>query len=154
MFIDHTINLLDSFDPGATIFIRFRLYSDPAVVAWGWAIDDIVIQPDAVKVAQDGSRPVPEPLAAALGPNVPNPFNPSTEISFTLPRRARVRLGVFDLAGRLVKRLVANQPREAGEHRVTWDGRDDHGRAVASGVYLYRMQTDEFERVRKMTLLK
>jgi hypothetical protein len=154
MFIDHTINLLDSFDPGATIFIRFRLYSDPAVVAWGWAIDDIVIQPDAVKIAQDGSRPVPEPLAPALGPNVPNPFNPSTEISFTLPRRARVRLGVFDLAGRLVKRLVANQPREAGEHRVTWDGRDDHGRAVASGVYLYRMQTDEFERVRKMTLLK
>jgi len=154
MLIPHTIDLLDTFDPGDTIFIRFRLFSDPGVVAWGWAIDDIVIQPTGVGIADEGSGGTPGMILPALGPNVPNPFNPSTEISYSVPTRTRVELVVYDLAGRMVKRLVNPRFRDPGEYRVEWDGRDDQGRAVSSGVYLYQLRTDEFERTRKMTLLK
>jgi hypothetical protein len=153
LFVSRTINLLETFDPGDTIFIRFRLYSDPAVVAWGWAIDDLVIQPEGVRVEDERTVPNPSTLPT-LAQNAPNPFNPTTEIAWSIPRRSRIELDVYDLAGRLVKRLVASEIREAGPHRSEWNGLDDQGRAVASGVYLYRLRTDEFERVRKMTLLK
>jgi photosystem II stability/assembly factor-like uncharacterized protein len=153
LFVTRTIDLLETFDPGDTIFIRFRLYSDPAVVAWGWAIDDIVIQPEGVRIEDE--RPAPTlPNLPALAQNAPNPFNPSTEIAWSIPHRSRVDLAVYDLAGRLVKRLVASEVRSPGPYRNEWNGLDDQGRPVASGVYIYRLRTEEFERVRKMTLLK
>jgi len=154
MWVSHSINLLETFDAGDTIFIRFRLFSDAAVVAWGWAIDNLVIQPNGVRVEDPEDGPPTVASRAVLGTNVPNPFNPVTEISYSLPAATRVNLTVYDLAGRLVRRLVRGENRDAGEHRVSWNGRDDRGRSVASGIYAYRLRTDEVELVRKMTLLK
>ena len=89
----------------------------------------------------------------ALGLNQPNPFNPETTLGYALPRAQPVRLTIYDMLGRPVRVLVdGEQP--PGQHRVVWDGRDRQGRAVASGVYFYRLQTPLFSQTRKMILLR
>ncbi len=101
--------------------------------------------------AVDGNS-APTPLA--LHQNAPNPFNPTTEIVFDVRNSdARVRIGVYDLAGRPVRTLV-DRLYEAGVHSVSWDGRDDCGGRAASGVYFYRMNSGSFTEMRKMVLLK
>jgi flagellar hook assembly protein FlgD len=94
------------------------------------------------------------PLRAQLRPNVPNPFNPRTSISFSLTEDATVSLEIHDLAGRLVRVLESNRHRSQGDHTVTWDGRNDRGETVASGVYVYRLRAGEYEASRLLTLLK
>ena len=92
-------------------------------------------------------------MATALHPNHPNPFNPSTTIRYELAAAGDVRLRVFDAAGRLVRTLV--DAREgAGAHDVVFDGRDDAGRPMASGVYFYRLDAGSATQTRKMVLLK
>jgi len=85
--------------------------------------------------------------------NSPNPFSPGTTISFVLDAEAHVQLEVFDLSGRVVRTLVS-ELRQVGMNNVTWDGRDDMGRQLASGNYFYRLTTPESQITRRMTLLK
>lgn len=93
------------------------------------------------------------PSAFALASNYPNPFNPSTEIAYTLPRPAAVHLAVYDALGRSIRTLVqAQQP--PGVHTVAWDGRDDAGTPAPSGVYLYRIVAGGFVQTRTMLLVK
>ncbi|MBN2169746.1 MAG: right-handed parallel beta-helix repeat-containing protein [Candidatus Krumholzibacteriota bacterium] len=94
------------------------------------------------------------PAALRLAANYPNPFNPETAIRFGLPAYAAVDLEIFDVAGRRVATLLAGEALPAGWHVMTWQGREDVGRALASGVYLYRLRADGQARVGKMTLLK
>ncbi len=102
-----------------------------------------------------GGDPATEglPAVTALHPNVPNPFNPVTEIRFDLSARGAVSLRVFDVGGRQVRSLV-NETRPAGRYRVSWNGLDDAGARVASGIYFYRLETPVFSASRKMVLLK
>ena len=93
------------------------------------------------------------PARAGLSQNVPNPFNPLTTIRFTLSRRAYAKLSVFDPTGRHIRTLVDGE-RAPGTHEVTWDGRDDRGIPVASGVYLYNLEAYGLGESRKMVLLK
>ena len=95
------------------------------------------------------------PRAIYLGPNFPNPFNASTVIQYRLAATADVELSVYNLLGQRVRHLV-HREEQAGEHRVEWHGRDDNGRALASGVYLYRLRTaDEMHaQTRKLLLLR
>ncbi len=100
--------------------------------------------------------PSDEPLTPAsftLSQNYPNPFNATTEIRFSLERAADVTLTVYNLLGQEVKTLVEGRI-TAGEHRVTWDGRDDSGNMCASGIYMYRFESEETVLSRKMILLK
>ena len=83
----------------------------------------------------------------------PNPFNPSTRIRFSLPAEMPVRLTLFDVAGRKVRSLAA-ATLPAGAHDVVWDGRDDRGHSVGSGVYFYRLEAGSRILSRKMTLLE
>jgi serine protease AprX len=92
------------------------------------------------------------PAEYQLAQNYPNPFNPSTTIAFQLPRSGHVRVQVFDLLGRVVSTLV-DDTRDAGEYRVNWNGINDRGMRVASGVYLYRLSAAEYSLTRKMLLL-
>lgn len=92
-------------------------------------------------------------LAATLAQNHPNPFNPATTIRFTLARRTRASLAVYDARGAFVAGL-AEGVFDAGPHDVRWNGVDADGRAVASGVYFYRLQSDGVDLSRKMLLLK
>ncbi len=93
------------------------------------------------------------PDGFSLSQNYPNPFNASTEIRFSLPRAGDINLAVYNLLGQEV-RTIASGRRTAGEHRLSWDGRDNFGNDCASGVYLYRLSTDEWSAGRKMLLLK
>ena len=95
---------------------------------------------------------IPDAMAS-LGQNTPNPFNPTTLISYSLPAREHVTVSVYDAAGRLVRTLV-NETRGAGAHDVQWDGRDDAGVTVGSGVYFYRLSAGSFTESRKMVMLK
>ena len=97
------------------------------------------------------------PKSFSLSQNVPNPFNPSTTISFALPESvetsSRVSLKVYNIRGALVSTLV-DDALEPGYHSIVWNGRDNRGRQVASGVYLYRLSVPGFTKTRKMILLK
>jgi len=83
---------------------------------------------------------------------VPNPFNPATSISFSVPVRQTVELAVFDVRGRRVITLVDGEV-DAGPHRVEWDARDEGGREIASGVYFCRLKTEAAASTRKMVKL-
>lgn len=97
----------------------------------------------------------PEVAAApSLAQNFPNPFNPSTSIAFTLTEAAAVDLSIYDTSGRLVRTLAAGRIFAPGAHAVSWNGRDDRGRAAAAGVYLYRLDAGTFSETRRMALLK
>ena len=85
--------------------------------------------------------------------NAPNPFNPRTTIRYRVGAPGRVILGVFDVRGRLVVRLV-DALRHVGEHTVVWDGKNDAGKRVGSGVYWGQMKTGAFVSNKKIAVLK
>jgi len=93
------------------------------------------------------------PVRAFLAPAAPNPFNPSTRLEFGIVTAGPMRLDVFDARGRHV-RTLAQEAATPGIRRMTWDGRDDAGKGVASGVYVARLQTAGTTQTRRMTLLK
>ncbi len=88
-----------------------------------------------------------------LAQNSPNPFNPVTKISFSLPSRQEVVLRIYNVEGRLVRTLLQGVL-EAGPQSVMWTGKDEKGNQAASGLYFYRLVTDSGTLTRKMTLLK
>ena len=99
---------------------------------------------------------VPAPLNPAtvrLYPAAPNPFNPSTYLSFDLETPQKVDLSIYDLSGQRIKTLV-QESLPAGHHQRYWDGRDRHGQKVASGVYMYRVEAAGQAQTRRMVLLK
>src|SRR6185503_10415859 len=91
--------------------------------------------------------------AGRLLQNRPNPFNPRTTIGFDLTRNGHVSLVVYDIQGRFVARLLDGVA-TAGRNLVSWDGRDERGRSVSSGVYVYRLEAGELRASRRMVLLK
>ena len=111
----------------------------------------VVVEEQAYEIPANaqGSRPV-------LLQNAPNPFNASTAISFLIPFRLAneaTRLSIYNLTGQLV-RVLQFETQQAGEHRLSWDGRDEYGREVASGVYIYRLDVGEWAVHRRMLLLR
>ncbi|HXS09017.1 MAG TPA: FlgD immunoglobulin-like domain containing protein, partial [Candidatus Krumholzibacteria bacterium] len=88
-----------------------------------------------------------------LEQNSPNPFNPQTAIRFTLDSKQTVTLAVYDVNGRLV-RMLASGVQEMGTHSITWDGRNNAGATVSSGVYFYRLDAGKFSSTKKMVMLK
>ena len=109
---------------------------------------------------EDGSMTASAPVsvtipraALELLPNQPNPFNPATTIRFVVPVRDRVRLTVYDVAGRRVATLL-DGVRDAGTHSVQWNGTDARGEPLASGVYLGRLESGKTTATRKMVLMK
>ena len=86
-------------------------------------------------------------------PNAPNPFSTNTAISFSLARPAAVDLVIYDLRGRVVRRLISD-PHRAGTHTVIWNGRDADGTPVATGTYFYRLRAGDEVRAQRMTLVR
>jgi hypothetical protein len=93
------------------------------------------------------------PVSFSLGQNYPNPFNPATIIRYAVATRSQVTIEVINMLGQRVRMLV-NDTKPAGSYQVEWDGRDDSGRQVSSGVYLYRFQADDVVLAKKMVLIK
>jgi len=88
-----------------------------------------------------------------LNQNYPNPFNPSTTISYSLPEAGQVKLEIYNLRGQLVN-VLADGEESAGDHRKVWNGTDQSGNAVASGVYFYRLRTNNCTISKRMLLMK
>jgi hypothetical protein len=103
--------------------------------------------------ASDPATDAPAPAVFRLEQNVPNPFNPRTQISFTLATSGPMSLTIFDLAGRRVRTLLA-ESRSAGTHVTVWDGASDEGVAMPSGSYFYRLASGDTKLARRMTLIR
>lgn len=85
--------------------------------------------------------------------NYPNPFNPETTIRFSLPNASQVKLEIYNMLGKRVRSLVNGQF-NAGIHTAKWDGKDDFGRSLSSGVYFYRIEADRFAKTQRMVMMK
>ena len=94
-----------------------------------------------------------EPIRSQLIGNYPNPFNPETTILFSLENEGHVSIDIYNIRGQKVKGLV-NENLKSGNHQVIWNGVDDNGRPVSSGVYFYRMNTDAQTSTKRMVLMK
>ena len=116
----------------------------------GPKILDIDLANAATAVAEDSAV---KPTLFSLDPNYPNPFNPTTAIRFSLPQPGEAELSIYNLLGQRVATLV-HGVQEAGVHTLAWDGRDEQGRELASGVYLYRLQAGAQVETRKLLLLR
>ena len=136
--------------PGDSVVVEFAM-------VWGADEADFLANVDAAR-AVDLTGPTavgdgPQPVAFRLAPNMPNPFNPRTTIRFSLDRDTMVRLGVYDLQGRLVRTLV-DGAYTRGEHQVVWDGADAQGNAMPSGLYFVKVDDGRRVLTRKMMLVR
>ena len=116
-------------------------------------IDALAACSGAVVAVEDPARE-PLPAAVRLLPNIPNPFNPATTISFELPAPSRIDLRIYDVSGRLMRILLGEDILEAGRHEVAWNGRDESGRFVSAGVYFCRLEAGSITKTGRMTLVK
>jgi hypothetical protein len=108
--------------------------------------------PCAVGVEEEKNRIIPNSFT--LSQNVPNPFEMGTTISYTLPQKSNISLKIYDIAGREVVKLLEGEM-EAGYHTIHWDGKDQAGSKVSSGIYFYRLNAQFGQtQVRKMIILR
>jgi hypothetical protein len=153
--------------PGSgTVFGSVELLNDTALVSAVYADsvfntarqDSFVLRADAVifEQFQDVTSifdPSVLPEEFALAQNFPNPFNPTTQIRFALPLTAMVDLKIYDILGREVKTLVRGEL-NPGTYTYEWDGRNNYGNSVSSGMYIYRITAGKFIETKKMMMLK
>jgi len=112
--------------------------SDIATMVWGF-------------ILKNGNTD--SPVVTALGGNIPNPFNPITVINYSIKDAGQVSVVVYNAKGQYVKTLV-DAAMDAGEHSVSWEGTNENGNSVKSGVYFYRMKSGRYTSTKKMILLK
>ncbi len=129
---------------------RFRLISDGSIQKAGFFVDDF--QVTIIREQETSPAPSASVLAAGLSA-YPNPFNPQTTVKFTNPSAGNVNVGVYDIHGRLIRTLVSDVM-VAGEHSIVWDGHDEFGAQVASGVYFARMDAGSAQATRKLMMVK
>ncbi len=131
------------------------LSASHAIVGAPW-VDDGGNQAGAAYLFHWAEGTAVAPSASALGrtANYPNPFNPTTRILFTLPATTATTMSVLDASGRILRTLLRAQLMEAGTHEVIWNGRDNAGNVLPSGVYLYRLEMGSRTESGTMTLLK
>ncbi len=109
---------------------------------WGWKSTGVA-----------GENQIGKANSFQLGQNYPNPFNPTTTISFALPEKGQTELSIFNLAGQQIRTLV-NSELPAGSHSVVWDGKDVNHQVVPSGIYFYKIVTNNMTETRRMVLIK
>lgn len=145
----NTLRLIDTVFDGSERFAYLDRTAQPGAT-YTYRIG--VVDADGEYFSQTDNVTVKQ-LLASLDQNTPNPFNPTTMISFTLAQRETVTLSVYDASGTLIRTLV-DDARGSGSHQVTWDGRNNAGETVGSGVYFYRLTAGSFNESRKMVMLK
>lgn len=106
-----------------------------------------------VKIVAEEEKRDSRPEEFALLHNYPNPFNPQNQISYALPQDCDVKLTIYNLLGQSV-RILVDEHQMAGYKKIFWDGKDEQGRDVASGVYFYKIHAGDFVQTKKMLLLK
>ena len=140
--------LITGLEPVTTYYIAVKSRDE----AYNWSFISNVIS-RTTSLVTDVDDSVLVPLSFELKQNYPNPFNPSTTIEFSLAAGAHVTILIYNLLGQYVASAI-DTDLPAGPHSLTWNGLNSSGRPVASGVYLYRMQTAQYSETRAMTLLR
>ena len=135
--------------PDGTDLARVQVYIYDGDGMLGFDSSDEVFSITNILVSGVGDLPTVYSLNLAY----PNPFNPMTKIGFDLPKEGRTKISIYDIRGRRV-RVLLDEHMTAGSHDVTWFGKDDGGRQMASGVYFYRIESREFTSTKRMTLIK
>jgi serine protease AprX len=146
---------LDSYVGCSNFKFRFHIISDSLGTSDGWYIDDVRIDLMPTSVPEE---PISIPTDFTLYQNYPNPFNPNTTIKFEvrslkLEVPAHTTLKIYNVLGQKVRTLV-NEPKSVGSFEVIWDGKDDDGKDVASGIYFYQLTAEDHTFTKKMLLLK
>ena len=129
-----------------TIRVAIQCVSDDAFI---FMVDDVQIEAPG---GTDNPQEVVPAVSQLIG-NYPNPFNPETRISFSTRENGPVSIDIYNIKGQKVRSLL-NENREAGTHNVVWNGKDDNGKNVASGVFFYRMKSGKYSSTKKMILMK
>jgi hypothetical protein len=140
------LNHIENIDDGQA---QFTIHSDFGSINpgfyWRWDFLNHVVGIE--------DQPVAVIKTPHLSANYPNPFNPVTTINFALPKIMEVDLVIYDLLGRKVRTLLSGN-QQAGAHKVLWNGTDDRGKVVSSGIYYYRLTTENYNKTMKMVLMK
>ncbi len=147
--LETTNACLIGLDNSSNGFSYFRIGADP-----GWeplTSGELMIR--AIVELTTSSDDPTVPALSLSAANYPNPFNPTTTISYTVPTAGDVSLKVYNMKGQVVRTLV-NTSVNAGNHTVTWNGTDDNGSAVSSGLYFYKIQSNNQTLTKKMLLAK
>lgn len=143
---------IENLAPGVAYYVAIKAVDEKgntsslSNVAYGISMFDLSLDTD-----DDILAGLPQDYV--LNQNYPNPFNPETEIAFSLPENANVSLEIFNSLGQKVNSLTNNQF-PAGEHSLSWNGTDDNGNQLASGIYFYKLTANEFSQSKKMVMLK
>ena len=140
-----------SFDPSKIKYIGFILdrNMNPDVPVANFEVKDIAFLNSLTGVHNNSTSPVNYNLSQ----NYPNPFNPSTTIKYALPNASNVVLRIYDIMGREIRTLV-NEEKNAGTYSALWDGRNNNGTTVSSGIYLYKINAGSYVETKKMILVK
>jgi len=128
-------------------FVLLRGEEQP-IVRYGM-LNETVLPSETV----DNVETIAAPAVVQLNANYPNPFNPKTTIRYELPTALQVNLAVYNISGQLIKTLTQTE-QAAGAYAVVWDGTNDRGQAVPSGLYVYRLQAGEWQETQSMVLLR
>lgn len=137
-------------EPGDEITICFDDFQLPMQVTWTNFGDVIDLSP---LISSVGGELTSFPKTYQLSMNYPNPFNPETTIKYQLPKANYVSLKIYNLLGQHVRTLVAEE-KQAGYYQINWNGKDNQGNSVSSGIYLYELKSSNFQRTRKMLILR
>jgi len=147
--------------PGRELFLCDQTTTNPGLRIWDTRTDtqitthpiDVGLRPFEVCFSVPVQTAAETPAVAVLAQNYPNPFNPSTTIKYDMKEKGLVTLKIYNVAGRLVRTLV-NGVMDAGTYSLAWDGRNNTGADVASGIYFYKMETKDFSQTKKMVMLR
>ncbi len=152
MFRNHEIDLTTQYATDEKIHIRFRLFADANTNGWGWGIDDVEVDNLISGLSEKDASLLNR---FALIGNYPNPFNPQTQIRFTLSEDGPVSLNIYNNLGQLVTRIIDNKTYRTGTvQQVNWDGRNAAGQPVASGTYYYKLEAGNNVQIKKMVLIR
>jgi len=151
-WVKERINLNHLINHGP-VHLRFNIQSDEAVNGDGWYIDDVrvIVYSDSILSTIDEKVRLSHKFA--LYQNYPNPFNPTTHIRFELEKQAHVKIVIYDALGKKTRTLI-NEQRAAGQYTLLWNGTNDDGQVVASGIYFYVMSSENFQSRKKLILLR
>jgi len=134
-------------EPGTTYYWQVISYSDFAE-----SVEEPIWSFTTTNEVGNLDSPISS-ISTKLNGNYPNPFNPNTTITFTLQNDSQVLLNIYNVKGQVVKTLI-NDYRRAGAYQINWNGRDDAGLSLSSGVYFYRFRAGEYDQTKQMLFLK
>lgn len=143
---------IEGLEPGLAYYVAIKAFDEKSNPSALSNLTSAVAKLD-LSLDADDDQYTGLPNVFELSQNYPNPFNPDTEIPYALPTQAEVNISIYNSVGQKVATLV-DETKPAGVHYISWNGRNDNGQPVASGIYFYRLSSAEFSQTKKMVMLK